>query len=376
MLDWGTFSLLEQILLIAFGVSSLLQLLYFLTLFIRIPFHKSAPIPSNLPPVSVIICARNEERNLRELIPLLMEQNYPQFEIIVVNDASWDGTKETLDAFSVSYSNFHTIHLDEEKQRMTGKKFALTLGLKAAKNEFVLMTDADCRHSSRNWITSMMAEFSVGRSIVLGYSPYRKSKGLLNALIRFDAFQIGVMYLSMAKAGRPYMGVGRNLSYRKKLFFDHGGFRSHYHLASGDDDLFINQVANKHNTATCIHPDALAHSEAKSSWKDWWYQKKRHFTTAPHYNFGHKLILGLFPLSWMVMAATAITLLAINKAWMLVTAILIVRYLVQITIFKGSSKLMGNADVAWLSPFLELGMMIANPLIYLSNVFNKPKTWK
>lgn len=376
MLIWDQLTQLEQALWIGFFVATGIQILYFLLLFVRIPFHKSPPESANLPAVSVIICARNEEKNLRELIPLLMEQNYPTFEVIVVNDASWDETKETLDAFKVIYSNFHPIHLDEQKQRMTGKKFALTLGLKAAKHDIVLMTDADCRFESSNWISSMIAPIINGKDIALGYSPYQKRPGLLNAIIRFDAFQIGLMYLSFAKGGTPYMGVGRNLAYKKELFFNNGGFRSHYHITSGDDDLFINEVATRKNTGCALKKDAVVWSAPKVKWKDWWWQKKRHFTTAPHYRLIHKALLALFPLSYAAMLALAITLLVINKEWLLVTAILGARYLLQIAIFRGSSRSMGNPDIAWLSPIFELLIMLLNPLIYWSNVFNKPKTWK
>lgn len=358
-----------------FAACVLVQLIYFLFFFLRIARHKDVA-DQTTSPVSVVVCAKNEEKNLRELIPILMDQQHSDFQVVVVNDASWDSTKETLDALQVSYPSLHVTHLDEEKQRMGGKKFALTLGLKAAKHDTVLLTDADCRPSSRNWLREMTKGINGGVQIALGFGGYQKMAGLLNKVIRFDTFQIGMLYLSFAKAGIPYMGVGRNLAYSKGLFFEHGGFRRHYHIASGDDDLFISEVARKKNTIININPDAHTLSEPKLTWKDWFTQKRRHLTTAPHYRGFHKVLLSLFPVSWMLMILSFIFLLVVKKALMLVIAIFLTRYLIQIAIFRGSSKSLGNRDVVWLSPVLETTLMVLNLTIYLSNIFNKPKQWK
>jgi cellulose synthase/poly-beta-1,6-N-acetylglucosamine synthase-like glycosyltransferase len=367
-------TLLEQVLLAVLVGACLVQVFYFLFFFIRIPLYREKTDATAKEPVSVIICARNEEKNLRELIPQLMSQSHPQFQLVVVNDGSWDDTEEILRAFQVSYPNLHVINLDEEKQHIMGKKFALTLGIKGATQERILVTDADCRPASSNWITSMTTALD-GKKMVLGYSPYAKLKGLLNALIRFDAFQVAITYLSFAKAGIPYMGVGRNLAYTKELFFSVSGFKSHYHVASGDDDLFVNQVATGKNTAIHLSKDARIVSLPKTSWKAWWRQKKRHFTTATHYRFLHKFLLGLFPLTYLLWLAAGIILLILHTPLLLVVPFMVLRPLLQIVIFRTSSNKMGENDVAWFSPVLELILMILNPLIYITSVINKPKQW-
>jgi len=365
----------EWIIVGVFAGCILVQWLYFVFFFLRVSRHKST---NDLPdrPVSVVICAKNEEKNLRELIPQLMEQKHPEFQIVVVNDASWDTTKETLDALQVSFPALHVTHLDEDKQRMSGKKFALTLGIKAAKHETVLLTDADCRPSSRSWISEMTRVMDDQRRISIGFGGYTKLPGLLNKIIRFDTFQIAMYYLSFSKAGIPYMGVGRNLAYEKTLFFDQGGFRRHFHIPSGDDDLFVSEAANKKNTTISIAPDAHTLSEPKKHWSSWLNQKRRHITTASHYKAIHKILLSLYPLSWLFLSLSFIFLLVIKKALMLVIAIFLTRYLLQIAIFRGSSNSLGNQDVVWLSPLLEPMLMILNLTIYLSNILNKPKQWK
>jgi len=199
-------------------------------------------------PVSVVIAARNEEKNLLENIPRIMEQDHPNFEVIVVNDSSWDDTADVLKALSLSYPNLKVIHIDEDKQQMQGKKFAITLGIKAAKHDIVLLTDADCSPLYAGWITEMTRHLHGKKQLALGFSPYFRKPGRLNRIIRFDTLMIACQYLGFAKAGKPYMGVGRNLAYHKDLFFKVGGFKNHYSIASGDDDLFVNQVATSQNT--------------------------------------------------------------------------------------------------------------------------------
>src|SRR5690606_34092381 len=157
-----------------------------------------------------------------------------------------------------------------------GKKFALSLGIKAAQYEHLVFTDADCVPESSDWLTHMAGAFSGGKEIVLGYSPYLRRAGMLNALIRFETFHTAMSYLSYALKGKPYMGVGRNMAYTKSLFFRGKGFASHMHIASGDDDLFVNQNATPHNTTICIHPEAHVWSEPKTTFSAYARQKTRH----------------------------------------------------------------------------------------------------
>lgn len=360
-----------------FVVMWAVQLFYFFNYYLRIGGAKKQECKENLEPVSIVIAARNEEDNLMEHIPLIMEQNYPEFEVIVVNDSSWDDTQEILKALQIQFPNMHLIHLDEEKQNMQGKKFAITLGIKAAKHELILLTDADCKPLHKNWIREMAATMTESKSIVLGFSPYSKKKGWLNKVIRFDTLMIGLQYLGMAKAGRPYMGVGRNLMYRKELFFSVGGFKSHYSVQSGDDDLFINQVANKRNTAVQFAPEAQTISEPKQSWGDWKKQKKRHFTTLPHYKPADRNLLAFSSMSYVLMLAGFAGSMVLKNGMFVVGGMLLSRYIIQLAILHGSVKRLGmDRDVAWLAPFLEIQLLFANTLIYFSNLVRKQQKWK
>ena len=181
-------------------------------------------------------------------------------------------------------------------QKGLGKKFALTLGIKAAKYDYLLLTDADCYPRDKDWISSMAKHF-FNKTIVLGYGAYEKHKGLLNKLVRFDTFQVAMQYFSYALIGKTYMGVGRNLAYKKSLFFDNKGFATHLHLPSGDDDLFIKEVATYNNTAISIEYSSHTLSVPKMNWKSWIRQKSRHLSTGIYYKNYHKLMLGSWTLS-------------------------------------------------------------------------------
>jgi poly-beta-1,6-N-acetyl-D-glucosamine synthase len=360
------------LLLFGAGMDVLMRLIFL----IRLPFHRESEVPSvALPALSVVIAARNEEENLRKLIPELMSQDYPQFELIVVNDSSWDETKDILDAFTHSYSNLHVIHLDEDKQRLTGKKVAVTLAMKAAKFDHVLLTDADCWPSSERWMRTMAGGFSDRKSIVLGYSPYKKKKGLLNFFIRYDAAQAALTYLNLALSGIPYMGVGRNLAYRKSLFFEKGGFRKHMHLLSGDDDLFVNENASGKNTTVRIHRDGHMASEPKLTWKEWFRQKKRHYTTAPHYKALHRLVLGTWPLMLILFYSGIVLSLSSGVGMDWIWASIGCRYIILLVTLAANAPKLGGAWFLLSAPLIEPIHLLLSGILYIKSGTGERNTW-
>jgi len=251
-------------------------------------------------PVSVIVCAHDEEENLIEQVPLLLQQDYPQFEIIIVEDRCNDGTYDYLLQATKEHERLKMVRVTHKPDHINGKKFALTLGIKAARYDWVLLTDADCRPASTKWISQMTSQFEEPAKIVLGYSPYIKTPGLLNAFIRFESFLTGIQFIGIALLGKPYMGVGRNLAYRKEVFLNAKGFNSHLDVTGGDDDLFVNQHATKENTRVSIGPDALVFSKPKESWTEYFYQKFRHLSVGKLYKFSDKILLGVFSLTWLL----------------------------------------------------------------------------
>jgi glycosyltransferase involved in cell wall biosynthesis len=278
-----------------------IQILYLVVVFSRFVIEK----PSNSSPsmhgrgVSVVVCAWNEFDHIFELLPILAQQQYEDFEIIIVDDRSNDGTNEYLKSELDRYPNCRLVTITETPEHVSSKKYALSLGIKMASKELILLTDADCRPTGPHWISSMAASMTSGKQIVLGFSPYWEEPGLLNGFIRFETLFTAWQYYAYALLGMPYMGVGRNLMYRRKLFFDKLGFRNHQRITGGDDDLFVNENATKANVALCFATESHTVSEPKHNFSDWYIQKKRHLSIGKFYKPKHKFWLGLYAFSHM-----------------------------------------------------------------------------
>lgn len=300
-------STIEYIVSIILLSCIVLQLLYYLFFYIRICFIQRKPqIANYAPPVSVIICAKNEEYNLRNNLHKVLTQNYPEFEVIVVNDCSEDETDFFITRLLRDYTHLRYTQIFPDPKFKHNKKLAVTIGIKAAKHDYFVFIDADCYPSSENWLRHIAASFSNNKDIVLGYGPYEPKDGFLDAFVRYDTWSIAMQYVTFAHAGFPYMAVGRNMAYTRKAYMQSSRFTKHAHITSGDDDLFIAEAATAKNTAICLHPDSYTYSEQVQSFKEWCIQKRRHISTAPLYSFVNKLLLTLEPLSRILMYALAI----------------------------------------------------------------------
>ena len=281
------------LLLIIFIVSVAFQLYFIFFIFTKLSQYETPENETRKPEgVSVIVCAWNELENLKSLLPLLNNQSYPTFEIIIVDDRSLDGTFDFLLTECTEYQKVRFLRVDETPYHLSSKKYALTLGIKSAKYNNILLTDADCRPQSDRWIAGMAECLTPDKEIVLGFSPYFKEKGFLNNLIRYETFNTVIQYFSFAITGMPYMGVGRNLMYRKSLFLKNKGFAKHTNIVGGDDDLFMNDVANEENTVVCMNPETFMYSFAKTTWQTWYRQKSRHLSVSKYYKLQHKINLG------------------------------------------------------------------------------------
>lgn len=327
-------------------------------------------------PISVVISARNESKNLTENLPYILQQDYPDFEVVVVNDCSYDDSEDVLKALKDKYPQLKIVTITEHDRFKTGKKFALTLGIKAAKNEHLLFTDADCKPASTHWVARMAARFTGNTQIVLGYSPYYKAGGFLNAIVRFETLKTAINYLSAALNDDAYMGIGRNLAYTKTLFFANKGFAAHMHVLSGDDDLFVNQNATSTNTDIEIHPDTFMYTEAKSSFGALFRQKKRHMGVGKLYKAGHRRMLSLDALSGFLFYALLICCLAYYFEPLLAFGLFAFRWIVQILIYRKTFKKLNAMSQIWYLPFLDFVYYIYISFFGLVGTFVKTTQWK
>jgi cellulose synthase/poly-beta-1,6-N-acetylglucosamine synthase-like glycosyltransferase len=356
---------------IVFCSSAAIQLFYYLFYYLAVWFYKPSVNNTKRQPVSVIICARNEAENLKKFLPAVLEQDYSDYEVIVVNDCSEDNSYLILGNYLLQYPHLRISTVNKDPKFTHNKKFAQFIGIKAAKNDILLFTDADCHPESDKWLESMTSHFHVKTDFVLGYGGYINKKGLLNKYIRFDCLSIAMQYLGMAIRGIPYMGVGRNLAYRRSLFFANNGYGAHNHLISGDDDLFVNSNAKKANTAVEFRKETHTRSVPSSDLKEWIIQKKRHLTTAPYYRPMHKFILIMEPATRVLFYTSLIILLCFTYDWILVSAIFALRLLTQFTVYYLAQKKLNEPG---LMPFLllfDIFSPLLNGILFLSNSGSK-----
>ncbi len=347
------------------------QMLYYSFFFIRFLRYRLRKETEFSPAVSVIIAARNEAENLKKHLPLWLNQQYENYELILIDDRSEDGTKEILAEFKDP-----KLKIVEIRNKGRGaKKQALTAGIHAAQNEYLLFTDADCRPASKKWIARMAAGFEGGKNIVLGYGKYEKRPGWLNKLIRYETVLTGLQYFGYALRRAAYMGVGRNLAYSRKVFHAVNGFAAHADLLSGDDDLLVNKAATPDNTAICIHPDAHTNSLPETNFKDYFNQKFRHYSTSYRYRLIHRISLFLFTLTQTLFWISAIYLLFNPLYFKYALFFIMLKSIVYSAIIYSASIKLEDKIPFYFIPFLELNLIIMQLLIFVKGLFKKNYTW-
>lgn len=348
---------------------------FHLAIFSRLAFRKQEVEPDRDLPVSVVVCARNDSGALQRLIPVLLDQDHRNFELVVVNDRSDDDTWEVLQWMKADHPRLCPVNIQADEKFRYGKKIALGIGVRSAKHPHVLVTDADCMPASRDWISLMAAGFRKDRQIVIGHSPYQRAPGFTNVLERYDGYAKAVQYISFAQAGLPYMGVGRNMAFTGQLFFGAKGQHRHRQLMSGDDDLFINEVARATNTGAVADGRSYMSTRATPDLATWLRRKRRHYTTARFYRFGHQLLLTLLPTARLVLWATLVFLLFTGH-FQPALAGLAVELLVFLPIGMLAMHRLGAGGIVWLALPLEWLFLLLDPCIYFSTLIFKPQRWK
>ena len=367
-----------DILIKIFVACVVIQSLYYVLVFLRLNFVRPfKSVPEFLPAVSVIICAKNEAKNLQQFLKIVLIQQYKQFEVIVVNDQSTDNTIDVLVEYYKRNKNLKIIDIPKNtKKPYAGKKYALMKGMEAATFDTIVVTDADCRPATTHWLATLVGTYLDETAIVLGHSPYEERPGFLNKLIRYENFVTALQYFGFAKIGLPYMGVGRNLSYKKNLMNGFKGFDKAKNLLTGDDDLFINAVATAGNTEICMDKASFMYTQPETTFLGWLNQKKRHLRSGFKYKFIHQFLLFVFALSNFALYATFITLMikqiSLKVAPGLFLSLVVLKLL---TTFKTYKKL-GFEKLRFLSPILDITYTGYLLIIFFLLLLKPKDTWK
>jgi len=353
----------------------IVQMIYYLAVFAKVPAYQAPKIRRKNIGISVVICARNEAENLLKNLPLFLKQDYPEFEIVVVNDCSTDNSEEILMDLKVEYPKLYYTTIQADRKFIHGKKLAVTVGIKAAKYDHLLFSDADCYPVSDRWIKLMSSHFSKNTELILGIGKYERKKGLLNIIVRFETLFTAMQYIAFAMKGNAFMGVGRNMAYKKKLFFKHKGFASHLNVLSGDDDLFVNEVSTKLNTDIELSKESFTMSEPQSTFREWLKQKKRHLSTGRYYKNSSKFSLGIEYFSGILFYFTAITLLFFDYWFWIAIGAWFVLTLTKLLIVKSTMNCLDERDLLLPSLLLVPLLPLVLGLIRISNIIRprKPK---
>lgn len=369
MENWFVFTTFELISLAVTGFFFLIQLLYWLVSYAR-PLRKyakvHAPASGPLQPVSIVVYAKNESENLRRHLPALLTQDYPQYEVIVVNDGSTDESDDVLKTLEQEYPHLYHTYIPEEAKYLSRKKLALTVGIKAAKHPVILLTEANCEPISNQWVRAMAQAYRSHTDIVLGFSAYRAAKGLSGQFIAYTNLIDGLQYLSSALKRHPFTGNGRNLSYRKDLFFQHKGFHKSLGLHAGDDDLFVNESANKRNTEVVYSPESITQMARLDRFQVWREMRVSRAGTQRFYRGGQLTYYRLEALTYFLflLSATTTIVWGLYGSWLLsaaATFLLLVRYLTKAVILHRSARMLQQKPttlwlflVEFISPIFNL----------------------
>lgn len=369
-----TFSWIELSLFVVLFLVFTYQLYFYLRYMNGIMRHNKkvkkdkVPFTQERPPVSIIIAAKNEEENIKEYLPVVLEQNYPKYEVIVINDASDDDTGIVLEELKEKYPHLRTSFVPEGTRNISSKKLAITLGVKAAQYDVLLFTDADCVPQSADWISLMMRNFTQGTEFVLGYGAYLKEKSFLNRMITFDTLFIASQYLGMARSGKPYMGVGRNMAYKKEVFFRLKGFSSNLDILSGDDDLIVNKAANRNNTRIESCLESITWSKPKKTFRVWYYQKTRHLSASKRYSQTTKSRIVIEPISRGLFYLSFILLICFGSFISMIAGgcLFLLRLLMQLIVINRTSLYFKGHKYLFTLPLFDMLLPVINLFIMLS----------
>jgi glycosyltransferase involved in cell wall biosynthesis len=373
------------VLLIILAINIIVLFLYYGLFYLRIGIRKEKKNEENdeiLPGVSVVLTAKNEAELLKKNLEHLLKQNYPNFEVIVINHVSRDQTRFILQTYQDKYPNLKVVNFSQDVNLFQGKKFPLSIGIQSAKNDIILLTECNCIPKSQSWVKEVAEQFDDNTQCVLGYSNVKTKKSLLNAFVQYDNLSYNASMFGFAMLGMPYTGCGKNLAYRRSFFFQKGGFINHYHLPYGDDDIFINENSNRKNTNISLNNSSFINCQLKKTRKAWLQEKAKRMSTQRYYPLKNKLLLSLYPISVVLFYASLAMLLAMN--FNPVTSILcqtligigLLKLGWQIFTFYKMERRLEGSNIAFFSPFFEVYFIAMNTIMYLFSLRKKMKRWK
>lgn len=359
----------------SFVVFTVIQIIYY------IAFSSFLFTPKNIneegieKPISVIIFAKNQAKNLEKLLPTIINQDYSKFEIVLINNASIDNTEEVLENFSKNYKNIKVLEVENNEAFWANKKYALTLGIKAAKYDHLLFTNADSKPVSKNWISNFNQKFNNHKTIVLGYHKFEKEKSLFNLFIRFENLIQAIKCFGFAHLRNSFMAFDGNFAYHKTEFFKVKGFINHIKIKKGESNLFIKDTSNKENTTICISKNSFTKTKVPKSFSTWFFEKRNNAIIWKKYKPKHQILLALFTISKLFFYVFA-SILFFFYSYKIMLGFVIAYFLIQYIVVGIASKKLKEPYLLFFLPFLEIGLLLIQISIFIANLISKPDHWK
>lgn len=355
----------------------LIQALYYILVFGKVSSFvskkkKQKEEPSEtLPAVSVVIATKNEEFFLKENLGLFLEQDYPEFEVIVVNDASTDDTQYVLKAFSKLYPRLNVVNIVENVNKFKGRKFPISLGVKAAKHDRIILAGADCVPSGFDWLKSIVGGFSGGKELVLGYVALSNAKSLAGKIMQYDNVTTTMNYMGLGLSGLAYRGNGKNLAFSKNLFFSVGGFTKHYNYTLGEDDIFVSQVATRRNTTVVLSKESVLSCSAKKKYRTWKDEKKRRLSIHKFRGIFPRTLLSTVPLTTFLIYIGVIISALCAFPYQYLIAALAIKFIIQTVAYLKACRHLNVKAIFLFAPLFELYFLLFDAKMRLIAIFSK-----
>ncbi|MBC9796096.1 glycosyltransferase [Sinomicrobium weinanense] len=362
--------------LLSLFIGSIGILVIYYVLFGKLAFARTSAPPENLAPVSVIVRTKNNAELLRQTITSILAQDYPVFQLVLINDASSDHTLDVIEEFAGRYSNIKTVNVISNEAFWGKKKYALTLGIKAAKYNLLVFIEDNYIPVSDHWLREMSRNFRGKKTLVLGYSAVKRVKNVFfNALIRYDNWLRAVKYLSFAHAGLPYSGLGKNLAYHKSAFYEVNGFIGHMDMKNGEDELFVNEVSTAKNTTISLSKYARTRSVTTPSYREWIQQKREGFYVFRNFKLGQRVLLNLFYIAQLLFWLLPLPLIFLARNPVTVLALFLFKWVVQFVVMAKLARKLGEKGFIWLLPLHEFALISVQFYIFITS-FRKSTRWK
>jgi glycosyltransferase involved in cell wall biosynthesis len=355
----------------AFVACTVIQFIYYLVFSSFLFGHKKLKKEIKETPVSIIVYSKNQSKELQNFLPLILDQDFFQFEIILINNASIDNTSDIVEALEKKHDNLKLLNVENNEAFWGSKKYALTLAIKASKYDNLLFTDVNSTIVSKHWVSEMSCKLSADKKIVLGYKKYQKENSLTNLIIRFEQLLTAIKCFGFTKIGSSFMAFGDNFAYHKSEFFRVNGYINHMKISAGEDDLFIKDASNSKNTSFSISENSFIEKAAPTSFLKWFSNKKKEIIITKNYKFKHRFLLKFFTFSKILFYILA-TVLFFTHPYQIILSITLSYFLLQYIVIGISAKKLKEPQIIFFLPFLEIGLLLIQISIFSANLISKP----